>query len=78
MHFKHSSNKICSVLNYLSPYFKDSAQTRHHVQSKYGVCVILFMFGVFACVRVCVAEGQNEENHKYWSLIFLEGDDMIG
>lgn len=52
MHFKHSSNKICSVLNYLSPYFKDSAQTRHHVQSKYGVCVILVMFGVFACVRV--------------------------
>lgn len=52
MHFKHSSNKICSVLNYLSPYFKYSAQTRHHVQSKYGVCVILVMFGVFACVRV--------------------------
>lgn len=78
MHFKHSSNKICSVLNYLSPYFKDSAQTRHHVQSKYGVCVILVMFGVFACVRVAEVKDRMRKITNTGLFFFLEGDDMIG
>lgn len=77
MHFKHSSKDLqCSELSFSIFQRQRSDQTSCPVII-WRLCYFVYVWGVCAC-----SKGQNEENHKNWSLFFLlfflEDDDMIG